>query len=346
MIYIFNDDISDFKELVGGAVNASMDMASLKPSVKDAFYNHVERWLGDAQWKRLVQGKAQDDLTEAEEALLPYVQECVAYLSLYEYVSIGAIQANGSGFQREESENHKTAYKYQVNQYKEYFLINGYEALERMILFLVANELDYLLWQGTEGAAEATALFINDTRTFRRRFNFKITRYTFEHLRGLMKDLDLFIAEAAFGAAFTKDLKDKMRLGTLSTKELELVQWTQRAIAEFAIEQAMRRNMVLLEGDRILIQEALEPQSYKREGLPNARQFSIAVMHHHEWAKRLWSKALDFLNTNIDDFPIYKTYLETLVVEVECAERERNVPADKQFSYAHPTGARSKIVRL
>lgn len=344
MIYIFLDDITEFKQYVGGAVNASMEMASLAPSVKDAFYTHVERWVGDAFWKRMIEGVAADNLTVNEALFLPYLRETVAYLSLYHYSSTGAVQFTESGLQREEGENLKTAYKYQVNEYRQYYLIQGYEALERMVLFLVENALQYPLWQDTEAEQEATALFINDTRTFRRRYNFNISRYTFEHLRGLMKDLDVFVAEACYGSALVADLKEKMRDGTLTPIELELVQWTQRAIAEFAIIEAMRRNLVQIQGSRVVIIEALEPQSYQREGLPNNNQFSITIQHHKEWAERLWHRAKRHLTDNQDDFPIYTAYLEALVVAEACPERESETDR-RRPNYDFPIGG-SKIVVL
>lgn len=343
MIYIFEDSTTEFKKIVGGIVNSSMNMSSLAPSIEHAYINHLEQWLGDEFWEELitaVNGTPSND----QEALLLYLRKALGFLAIYEYSKVGAVQFTESSIVREESDRHKTAYKYQVNAMSTYALINGYEAIERLLIYLQANAAKFPTWENSEGYQESYALFINRVRTFRRFYNAQMSRYTFDYLRGLMKDLDIFVAEACLGTDFVEELKTKMKAGALSAEELQLVTYIQRAIAQFAVQEGMKRGLVKLDGNQVLVNETLEPQGYQKEGLPNAGQFSISIQHHKEWGNRLWNYARDYLQKNIGSFPTYQSYLETLE-EVECADREDTSSATKKFDYGFSDGS-YKIVRL
>lgn len=157
--YLFND-ISDFKNYVGGGANVSLKMATLDPAILAAAENHIILWLGQQQWDQLVTAVAGTPSTE-ETALIPYVARPLAMLTMYEYKKIGGIMVGESGFHRFEDETRKSAFKYQENDYSDWMLNNGYENIERMLKFLETNEADYPLWQADDAYQRNKALFLN-----------------------------------------------------------------------------------------------------------------------------------------------------------------------------------------
>lgn len=302
-------DIDHVKSFIGGAVNVSVEMSSINPVLTRTAQNHLLPWLGDAQWNNI---KANWEAPDAElAALLPYVQTALAMLGFYEYAHIGGIQFTESGIMRVENENHKSAYKYQENEYKKWMLENGYEAIEEMLLFLQENADDYPLWEGSEAAVKNLSLVINYARHFRAAADRNISRYTFEMLRPLIEDLEFFVLVPNIGQDQYDDIKTRIAAeDTFSDKENELIRLIQKCIANFTVEEATRRQLVRLEGKNVVQSEKLEPQGYEKTTTPGNVMTSIKINHHDQWGNRFVSRIIKYLDDNIDDFTLYAEWKE------------------------------------
>ena len=326
--YLFND-ISDFKNYVGGGANVSLKMATLDPAILAAAENHIILWLGQGQWDQLVTAVAGTPTTE-EEALIPYVARPLAMLAMYEYEQIGGIQIGEAGFHRIEDDTRRSAYKYQENNYSDWMLNNGYENIERMLKFLEANEANYPLWQADPAYQRNKALFLNYAAEFRAAYSKYISRYTFEILRPLLEDIETFALVTLMGQTLFDALKDGLLLKALSTKESILVEHIQRALANFAIEEGIRRHWVRLDGKKVVQSERLEPQSSEKQGLPPMPIADMALRHNELFANRHISYIKKYLEDNIDDFPDYQTYLDELA-EAEAAATVEQTACDERL---------------
>jgi len=326
--YLFND-ISEFKAVIGGAANLSLEFDSIGPTMLTAFQNHLLDWLGQEQWDELVDAVENDDATAEELALLPYVRRPLAMLTMYEYIAIGAIQFGEAGIHQLENTDvgMKTAYKYQINDYRQSMLHNGYEAMEIMIIFLNANKADYSTWSASEAFGRSRANFLNYAREFRAGYSKKISRYTFEILRGIIQDVELFALLDFLG----QDQYDRLKEGilhnddgdveALTSDEKNLLAILQRAISLFAVEEGIRRNWVTIKGADVVQSETLEPQSYIRETAAGTVPVSTQLVHLQEFANRHLYYARKWLTDRLEAFPLYSAYLAALA-SAEEAEAE------------------------
>lgn len=329
--YIFTD-FPQFKAAIGGAINQSVTMASIAPSIEETAYTHLIPWLTEPLWNALVAEVATPTATPtststALNALLPYVRKSLAWLTIFEYSKIGSVMFTEHGMQRAETDNLKSAYKYQETQYRDTARRNGYNALERMLIFMDGHAADYPLWNEHGGLALNRSLLLNYAAEMRAAVSYDIARDTFEVLRPLISDLETFALLPEFGQPFLAQLKAAVLAGTPSTAQKKLLVQVRKVLANFAIAEGMQRLWVQVRNGAVVQVERLEPQSHEKAGVPGQSAMAAMFDKNSEWANRHFSYLRKYLADNIDDFPLYATYQEELATAA-AAEAEAAAAAD------------------
>lgn len=310
MAYLIFNDISEVKDFIGGGANLSIDMDSILPVMHDAARDHLLPWLGKDQWLALVDAVENDDAGTEEEALLPYVRRPLAHLTFYEYSKIGGIQFSESGIFRTETENMKSAYKYQENEYRNYMLTKGYEAIEELLAFLEANEADYALWSVSRAYTRNKALLINDATTFRDCYAGYLSRYTFEILRPIIEDLEIFAILPLIGQDQFDALKTAILEKSLTAEQTALLGHIQKAVASFAVREGSKRLLVRIEGRNVVQTENLEPQSYEKSTSAAGNAISLKLLQQEAWGNRHISYIKKFLDDHLEDYPLYSAWID------------------------------------
>lgn len=319
--YIFTD-ITDFKSFIGKGISASFTFDELGPTILNAAELHLIPWIGQGLWNDMVTAVAGSPTTPQTD-LLPYLKRPLAMLTMYEYTQIGEVLVTDQGVMRVESEESKTAYKAQVNNYREYMLIYGYQALEPLLAFLEANTGDYPLWTDADESKRNREAFINTVQQFRIAYSTEMTRYVMENLRGLMLDIEQFAIRPLLGDALFDELKAAIMAKSETDEQKTLIAKIRKAVAYFTVEEGIRQKIVANTGRAIVVLEILEPQGNVRQGSPSGEKLSLALRHHDEFGDRHISLIKNFLDENRDDYPTYKTYIEAIeeaAAEAEAAE--------------------------
>lgn len=318
-------DITDFKEQVGGAVNQSLSLRSIGPWIEMAAEAHILPWLGQETWEALQAGSLSQELHN----LRPYVQRAAALLTMYEYSQIGNVQFGEGGMFQVENEGIRGPYKYQETAYRKQMLHHGYEAIERLLLFLETNEANYPLWQADPAYDRNKAHFINTAFEYRQLYGKLLSRYIFEMLRPIIDEVETFAILPTLGQPQYDDLKEGIQLKALTADEQALIDLIQRAVVHFSMQEALERHWVQFEGNRVVQLETLEPQGYQRAGSASATSFSIKWQHHQLMASRHISFIRHYLESRLDFFPLYAAHLET---QAEASGGEQTV-AEQELYY-------------
>lgn len=309
--YIFKD-IEDFKNHVGGTINRSVQMKGIAHCIIAAYENHLERWIPPRIWSELCKKVEENSaLSEEESKLLKLLQRATAQLTMFEHMQTGGIEISEAGFFRTDTETKKQAYKYQENSYRDWMVNQGYESMEKLILFLNENENDYNLWKGSPEQKRSQSGILNNAVDMRRVYSHHITRYTFEGLRSLIEDLEFFILKALWGVALFQDIKEKLEEDNLSEKEKELVLYAQKIIAYFTIEDALKRDWIKLKNNSVVYNQALENQSYIKAEQATIQQLNITTRHNNQYANRYVGAMMSFIEKNKDNFPLFESTVET-----------------------------------
>ncbi len=327
-------NISDIKEHIGGAGNLSIHIDSIGPHELPTFNKHLQKWIGQDLYADIIDNPA----TTEKIALLPYVAKPLAFLLMYEYSKVNSLQISEQGNIRYEREEAKSAYKYQENEYRDYMLHTGYESLEELLKFLAAKSADYPLWKNSIAFKCSRNLFINYAAEFRAVYSHYISRYTFDHLRALVADLEVFAIQPTIGRYLFDALKLEVKSGAIGLSGCtpntaspceanrgRAVAIIQSALANFTIEEGMRRLWLRIDKGNVVQTEQLGDQGYQKKSPGKNVPVSQKIRHHDEWANRHTSNLLHFLNTNISCFPEYQQYLdeqkeEEKEKEDECCE--------------------------
>lgn len=343
MAYFFST-ISELKDQVGGGANVSLEITSLDPSIADALDLHIRPVLGNtftntllAAWIASV-SVTPVALSAANLALLPYLRRALAKLAMYEYAHIGGIQVSESGFIRVETENSKSAFKYQENQYKKAMLTAGYEAIEQLLIFLNANRTDYTTWRDSPEGERSRSSFLNYAADFRLVQGKGISRYTFDILRPIMEDIETFAILPLIGDEQFAALKTAIAgTSAISATDKQLIAAIQRAVAAFALKEATQKLLVQTDGNNIVQTEGLEPQSYNKTSPPSTQVISLSLYQQDVWANRLISKILRILDAAEPDvYPLYVAFKAAEAEALAAAEEAETTDAERDGDTYHP----------
>lgn len=309
-------NISHFKAIIGGAVNATLHMGSIAPFFDLAHDQHLADWLGTDLYGQLADAVGADSYSPAQTALLPLYQQALAWLTLFEYMPHAAVQIGETGVYRIENEQYKSAYKYQEKAVKEKLLNNGYEALEKLIVFLEANKSTYTQWPAAPGYEKHHDVVLRTAADFRMAHSKRLSRHVFELLRGVIEDVEQFVFVKMLGEAQYESLLSHRKTGTWTDEALEkrLMYLMNRATAHFALSEALRLHWVQLEGDRVVQKEYLEEQGVPKEGTAGTFAVGTRINAHDDTANRYVNKVRELLANNFDApaFADYKAHQAAL----------------------------------
>lgn len=332
-----------FKLHAGAAVNNSVNLSDLSPSMDVAAEAHILPWLGRDQWGDLINAVENESLTAPQTALLPYAQRALTLLTLSEYTNVGEVQVSASGIMRAETDNMKSAYKNQVSRLQKSMLINGYAAIERMLEFLQSNRDNYPLWTAAPESSRTREAFINNAATFRLVYSTNISRYVMESLRGVMLDVEQFAMVPLLGQAFFDEIKAVIASTNAETPEQQtIINYAQKAIASFSVEEGIRRNLVQNTGISVVVNEVLEPQGNIREGAADSAKLRQALRHNDEWGNRHINALKTYLDANRSAYPTYQTWIEAQ--EAAAEETEETTERDSCYNGAKITTKVNKSV--
>lgn len=290
--------LPDFKQYVGGSINTSLQIESLEPIIWQTARRWVVPCLGQSFYDSLVAASAPN---AAQAALLPYVKRALAWLTLWEYTSVGNVEFGESGMHRIESETRKAAYRYQEKAYQEKCRDNGFNALESMLLWLDDHASDHPTWVSTDEAQAHLSLLLNYAKDFRVLNQAECTRYTYETMRPIIREVEYWAAEQLLPAAFWSGFITRHINDTLTAKEKVLRTMMRTAICHLSIEQAMQRHWVKVEGGRVFVVEEFGEQSATNRTMPINSGANLST------ASRVWGDANTnrwkaYITANVADF--------------------------------------------
>lgn len=292
---------ADFKSFVGGRINTSIQLESLEPTIYDTARRHIVPWLGLEFYEAMVTAAAGDTPEAEETALFPYIKKPLALLTLYEYLKVGGVEVGESGIHRVESENRKSAFRYQEKLLSESVLEHGYDALEQMLLFLDREQSTYTDWRDSEEGQRHLSSLLNYAKDFRLLTSHQCDRYTFEALRPILADVEVWGAEKLLPAGFWDGFKSRYLDNDLSDAEKVVLKYMRNAFAHRALEQATSLQWVQIRSGRIYVVEEFGEQSQINRTMPTTGGGSL-YFAHGVWSDRHTQRWIDYINANSGDF--------------------------------------------
>lgn len=307
MAHLINST-ADLQQQLGGAINTSLEFDSIKPFLNDAYQKHIEPWMSAAFYKIVVDTDVSEMETDPYEDLRPLICSALARLALYEYLPYAVVQLSNSGMHREETENRKSSYKYQEIQYRRAMLTSGYDAIERLVEYLVTQRsvTAYAQWVTDGGMKRARATLLYSAAQMREAFSRNIDRYAFETLRPLISDVETFGIRAAIPKTLWERLRTAVLTGSAEAQEdadIALLTIMRRAIAGWAMREGLIRGWIQYQGNAVMHVELSDANGLQSERAAEPQAVSAWLNREESWSNRHMSDARQLIYDNPDDYP-------------------------------------------
>jgi hypothetical protein len=286
-------NFADIKLYVGGRLNQSVKLESLEATIYETARRHIVPWLTQTLYDRLVAGSS---LTAEETALALKVKRSLALLTIYEYSKVGVVEFGESGMHRVENENRKSAYRYQEREFKEDALIKGYNALEDAIKYLDANAA-FTTWAASDEGLAHRSTLLNYASDFRLLTMPECDRYTYECIRPIINEVELFGIQRILPATFWAGFKSRHLAGSLTTAEKQVRTYMRQAIAHRAINEAVKQRWIKIDAGRVAIQEDFGDQRNTNQTMPSTVGSGLYISHD-TWSDRFTSQWIDYIKAN------------------------------------------------
>lgn len=298
---LFGNSISEIQKYTN--VDSTLSMKSLEPFEFETINMYLLDWLGTTQFNKLVNFPD----TAEHIKLLPYVQRAIANFMVYEYIDKGSVSIGNSGINRTESDNQKTAYKYQVSVAKQGYLESGWNAIESMIEFLFANRTDYPDWDSSGAKLKSRAFLINTYKEFKGEYHVVSGRWTYEGLRAIMEDVELFSIVPAIGQTFYDMLKAEILNDTISNYNKAALKFLRKAVAYLTIEQAIAQKVGTIQNNSFVFSEQtgddFTMQTREVSSASKQRNAKTNGIKYLNYAK-------EFLISNKTNYPEFATWYD------------------------------------
>lgn len=308
-------EFDEVKRFIGA--DANNELETVNPYFDDAARDFIVQVLSQDEFDSLEANYNDDSLTAAQEILLPLVQNALTNFGYYLFADDGTMSITDSGFMRQEHTEAKSAYQWQVRQFKTRRWTNGWRALEKLAKVLYANMDDYTAWRDSEERKIYNSQFVWHTLQMRKYFRIDnwgtMWALQAEFIRVQEDDIRPMITAEIYDSLIA-DI-DEDNLTAQNEPLLPLVQ----AVQVFGVLGASVLNYGFEFGKEGLASASTESTN------SNEKVITITPMIERERLKRVFDERLkkakcallDFLNSNssADDYPSYYTKFVNVSVD-------------------------------
>ena len=229
--------IDELKQYVNADKNLSP--ASFGPSIQKAEDQYISVVLGQAQLAELQTAYDNNTLSAIQIQLLDQVRKAEASLAMYLLVPVLSVRIGDAGVLVAGGADQQRAMQWQVDDLRNQFLFDGYNALDNLYNFLFANQGLFPEWQASDAYNEFTQYFINTVKDFQKEVDIDNSNWIFRRLIAIMENLEISNILLTIGESFFDYLKAQITANTLAGDDLIAVQMLRKAIAPLTYSRAL-----------------------------------------------------------------------------------------------------------
>lgn len=299
-LFSTSGELKDFLPNTAGEV-----LDQILPFVGSAEQDFIVRFIGADQFNDLNSkyNDENDDLTDAEAALVTQIQKPLAYFSMMLAVPHLQLLISPSGIRIASTDEYKTAFGWQIENLKEELRNQGYNFIDQLIKYLFSLRSTFTLYGNSDAFKENHESFVNYVSDFNKYYFIDQQRSTFESLRPIIRDLELLQIQENIGKEYYDELKGKILTDNLTADDKVILPWIQAGLVKLTIAEAVKRNVVrvmpngLVTGLSGAFRETNIDQDYKSSLSLTCDTFGNALLN----------KTRDYLNKTASA-SVYATY--------------------------------------
>lgn len=278
-------------------VSMALTVDNLKPHLTfSRAEDEIIHVLGDTLYDDLVTAYDEDALSEDMEKLLPYVQKPLANLAVYYYMQEGGITISNEGVT---TNRDKAAYQWQQEKGERFYLDTAYQALDRLIRFLLVNKADYPHWDGSAYHAAEQGALINSAEGFQQYVNIRKSYRTYRALLPVLLNCEDKYLRPLMGDTLIDALKAAVKADDLDADEKLLMKRLEPCLAFLTMAEAVEDLNMELTGDgAYLFSLKANTDNIKQQETPAAAQLAQAALRYRGKGEAFLKDLHEYLNAN------------------------------------------------
>lgn len=297
------------------AVDMNMSIDSMRPFIQEAEQLYLVELLGQAFYddyteKYLASGVTA--LSADQQKLLPYVQRCLAYYSQLQAMTHLSVTMGDMGIRQHRADDSDAAPRWLQDKLQFQALRNGDIHADKLLEFLETNATgsnDFQLWFSSTANTINSGNIVYNTAVASRHIDINNSRRVFLKLRPKIREIEKRLVPRLIGQDQYDDLVTKLKAGTTTDAEKELIQKLEPIIAKRALFMQLPFMRVQITENGIFIYSGTD-DIYKLGQL--ATETEIKVLRHQLMDAGEMGFLADedllrqFILDNIDDYPLIK----------------------------------------
>ncbi len=258
-------------------------------------------------------------LTSAEQELLFMCRNVIGSYLCYYYAPKVEVSLSDGGVRRLETDKAKSAYQYQVKNFRDQHLREAEQHCESLYSFLDENQSSYPDWVTSKSFSSYRKLFIKSATEFNEIYTTASPFRNFFAMRFKMVDVEIQMIKPAITALLFGFLKNKdwNSPESFTEAETELLSYLKKAIAYYTVAYALPYLAVRFDEHGITItseQGRSTNDNMSKIGDAGDVKISNLIKKCTEDGRQWLKTATDYINANLDEFPAFEV---PTVVEVE-----------------------------
>lgn len=303
MLFKTTEEVKQYADI------ASLNIVAATKTINSVEAQHLKGLIGSSLYNSLVTAyHATQPLTPTQLSLLHKCRCVVAPYFCYYYAPAADVLLSESGAHRIETNTNKSAFQYQVNNFRDEQLRKALVASEDLLQFLEENITDYPEWLADEAFAIHRKFFIKTAAEFSRYMLTGNPYYSYYAMRFKMEDVEeLYIRPKLSDALFTHLKNIDTTTQAFTPAETTCLNIIKRAIAYYTLGVAMPYLSVKIDERGVTVfssNTATRDREAKSQDAP-AEKLNALAANAMEMGSVWLKRAVEFIAANPDDFEAF-----------------------------------------
>lgn len=228
---------AEIKELV--AINADFEFETLKPYLEQAQREQLTDVLGDAQIQKFTTAFGTSVASLAQ--IIKTSQLALANFALLKYMAIGNVHWSESGITITNNEHRAPAASWRIKDLRESLTLNGYNALEDLLIQLWANvaATELSTWRSSTNKVAFQSNLVNTSQALGQHYPIGRNFALYLKLKPTIKYVEQFYVFPTISEALYLELIAAVQLGAVTAAQQTIIDKLVPAVTLLSIFEGM-----------------------------------------------------------------------------------------------------------
>lgn len=285
--------------------------SQLVPDMARAEYEYLMPVLGDSLLNELQTAYDDDSLTEIQSRLLNHCRDVLAPMAVMLDLPTRQVQLSDAGLMAFQNETSRKAFKWEYKEMQESLQRRGYDAMERLIVFLKKNRAEFPEWALSPYHDAADFALIRGGDELKAALRMDQPHRCYLLLKSLFQQVADFYIRPTLGDAYYEALNTRLLSGTLQPEEKDpvigLLRHLRFAAVHLAMSHATHQLSIRFSSNGFTVAERLTDDAEEGRKAASEQQLNRFAADMERSGQAYLQKVKMLLNANAsaEQFPEY-----------------------------------------